>query len=148
MIHLWKMATMFLCFSVLRSISLAYSLFFFIWVIRCSVGATYTVAFSFAVLCQLFTFSVICYFRYAVLYFLWRCWACYFFYSSDRIMLLLFFMMLSLSPQAIHFNDNFPLFCGFQIKIIFWQAKPSVSIFFYLSHKLENQNIHLAILYV
>ena len=64
------MATMFLCFSVLRSISVAYLLsflFFYFWVIRCSVGATYTVAFSFAVLCQLFTFSVICYFYYAVL---------------------------------------------------------------------------------
>ena len=33
---------------------------------RCSVGATYTVAFSFAVLCQLFTLSVICYFDHAV----------------------------------------------------------------------------------
>ena len=64
-----KMATMFLCFSVLRSISLAYALFFIFWAIRCSVGATYTLAFSFAVLCQLFSFSVICYFRYAVLYF-------------------------------------------------------------------------------
>ena len=53
---------MFLCFSVLRSISVAYLLFvfnsnFYFWVIRCSVGATYTVAFSFAVLCHLFTYS-------------------------------------------------------------------------------------------
>ena len=44
--------------------------FFYFWVIRCSVsisvGATYTVAFSFTVLCQLFTFSVICYFNFLV----------------------------------------------------------------------------------
>ena len=60
------MATMFLCLSVLRSISVAYLLFFFIliFIFGCSVAATFTVAFSFAVLWQLFTYSVISSSRY------------------------------------------------------------------------------------
>ena len=58
-----------------------FALFYF-WVIRCSVGAMYTVAFSFTVLCQLFTFSVICYFHHA------------------HCFIYIFFMMLSLSPKG------------------------------------------------
>ena len=73
------------CFSVLVlyavSALLIRSLFYF-WVIRCSVGATYTVVFSFTVLCQLLTFSVICYFHHA------------------HCFIYIFFMMLSLSPKG------------------------------------------------
>ena len=58
---------MFYAVSALRISSLFIFIFlFYFWVIRCSVGATYTVAFLFAVLCQFFTFSVICYFDYVV----------------------------------------------------------------------------------
>ena len=69
---------MFLCFGVLRITILLSSLFLYFWVIRCSVGATYTVAFSFPVLCRLFTFLGLLKLDYAVN----------------------IFMMLSLSPQG------------------------------------------------
>ena len=83
------MATMFLCFSFVRIATLLSSLFLYFWVIRCSLGATYTAAFSFAVLCQLFTFSVS-----------WDGTEVF----SDRIMLFVFFydaFLITTAPDMI-----------------------------------------------
>ena len=57
---------MFYAVSALLISSLFFLFLYFYFWLRCSVGATYRVAFSFAVSCQLFIFSVICYFDSAV----------------------------------------------------------------------------------
>ena len=76
-------------------------LVFYVWVIRCSVGATYAVAFSFAVLCQLFTFSVICYFDYAV----------YIFFIMVLGMLFFFFIS-QIGLSCLYFYDAFLIATG------------------------------------